>query len=151
AGATMMACARSASATCSTASALCGSKRFESTGRPERVRNVRGPTNSRACSERQTVIEAPSRVSARSRWTALYAAIDPGTPGSRSRPARLMESSGLGRVALFLHPVFDLGRRDLLQSAARRLLVPALDARGGAAVELARALRGQHDEQIAVR
>src|SRR5439155_811230 len=48
AGATMTAWARSARATCSTASALCGSKRFESTARPDRVRNVSGPKNSRA-------------------------------------------------------------------------------------------------------
>ena len=71
AGATTTAWQRSARATCSTASVLCGSKRFESTGRPDRVRNVSAPTNSRACSERQTLTVAPSRVNSRSRYTAL--------------------------------------------------------------------------------
>jgi len=71
AGAITTACARSASATCSTASELWGSKRFVSTGRPESVRKVRGPTNSRACSVRQTVARAPSAVSSRKRYTAL--------------------------------------------------------------------------------
>ena len=71
AGATTRAWARSASATCSTASGLCGSKRLDSTARPESVRNVSGPTNSRACSERHTVTPAPRRTSSRSKYTAL--------------------------------------------------------------------------------
>ena len=71
AGATTMAAARSASATCSTASSLCGSKRSVSTGRPDSVRKVRGPTKARACSVRQTVTVAPRRASSRSRSTAL--------------------------------------------------------------------------------
>ena len=36
-------------------------------GRPDRVPNVSGPTNSRACSDRQTVTPAPSRPSSRSK------------------------------------------------------------------------------------
>src|SRR6185503_20742701 len=68
-----------------------------------------------------------------------------------SRPWRLMPSSRLGGVALFLVAVLDLGRGDLLERAAGRLLVPALDACRGAAIELARALGREHDEQIPVR
>jgi len=67
AGATRSAWARSASATCSTASGLCGSNRSVSTGRPESVRNVSGPTNAAACSVRHTVTAAPSARSSRSR------------------------------------------------------------------------------------
>ena len=67
AGATTTAWQRSASATCSTASGLCGSKRLVRTGRPDSVLNVNGPTNSRACSDRQTVTPAPSRPSSRNR------------------------------------------------------------------------------------
>src|SRR4029077_19449008 len=45
AGATMTAAACSASATCSTAASVCGSKRSVRTGRPESVREGRGATN----------------------------------------------------------------------------------------------------------
>ena len=71
AGATTMAAARSASATCSTASGLCGSKRSVSTGCADSVRNVSGPTKCRACSDRHTVTPAPSDVSSRRSSTAL--------------------------------------------------------------------------------
>src|SRR5439155_702911 len=44
-----------------------------------------------------------------------------------------------------------LGRRDLLERAARGLLVVALDARGRAAIELPRPLGREDDEQVTVR
>src|SRR2546423_3783692 len=59
--------------------------------------------------------------------------------------------SGLGGLVHFFDAVLDLGAGDLFHRRARRLLVSRLDARGRAAVQLARALGGEHHEQIAVR
>src|SRR5688572_22365703 len=56
----------------------------------------------------------------------------------------------LGRLVRVLHAVLDLGGGDLLQRRAGGLLVLALDAWRGAAIELPRALGGQHHEQVAV-
>src|SRR2546430_7401627 len=76
--------------------------------------------------------------------------MDPVTPRISSRPSSVLISP-LGRLALFLHAVLDLGGGDLLQGGARRFLVLGVDARRGAPVELAGPLGRQHDEQITVR
>src|SRR5215475_8571659 len=148
AGATTTASARSAIATCSTASPLCGSKRSERTGRPDSVRQVRSPTKRSACAVRTTVTAAPSRVSSRSRYTALNAAMLPVTPRISSLP-RSATGSALGGVVV-LETVAHFGVGDLLQGDAGGLLVPAFQLRLRPAVELPRPLGREHDEQVAV-
>src|SRR5258706_12053724 len=54
------------------------------------------------------------------------------------------------RAVLSLDPMTDAGVGDLLEGVAGRLLVTALDLGLGAAVELARALRREHDQHVAV-
>src|SRR5919109_796283 len=107
--------------------------------------------------------------------------MDPVTPRISSRPARLIclpggpdmaprpptlgrapaqpwrasgltqDVSSLRLLAFVLHAVLDLGGGDLFERHAGRLLVPGLDAPGGAAVELPGPLGREHDEQVAVR
>src|SRR5262249_32314077 len=134
AGATTTASARSAIATCSTASPLCGLKRSERTARPDSVRQVRSAPKRSPCPVRTTATAAPSRVSSRSRYTALNAAMLPVTPRISSLP-RSATGSALGGVVV-LEAVAHLGVGDLLQGDAGGLLVPAFQLRLRAAVEL---------------
>src|SRR5581483_3624124 len=81
----------------------------------------------------------------------------PVTPRMSSRPASVTRRSAPGRglrrgrgrllLALGVHLADD----HLLERDARPLLPPGLDLGGGAPVELAAPLRGEDDEEVAVR
>src|SRR5262245_16957141 len=75
----------------------------------------------------------------------------PQTPRISSRPAAATADprSGAGGVVV-LQAIGDLGLGDLLERPARGLAVLHLDLASRPAVELARPLGGEHDEQVAV-